>query len=613
MIKKIIAALLVIVTVTGCTKDPSLVSPTNQYSTGNYPGSLNDLNSILATCYSTLRDPNLFGFNLLPKVMANCTHTAYCNYNDNGGWAEMANTKLGIANSYSLGAWQGFYTGIKNCNTLLKGADFYAANYSKGTDGQTVDYIRGQAYFLRAFYYFELECLFGESYLTATGGGEKMGIPIFDKVPSGLDSTQKPRSSVKEVWDFIKKDLQQSATLLKGQHWAGNDIGRITEWAAKGLLGKAYVFTQDWTSAKTILLDVINNSGKSLMPYAKYRDAFIGIPANEFNEESLFELNIDYDSKGNYGVYGSAPNSTSINGLIWSPWVIGYDGTEASGNALGYGNENMHDKNVLRFGFNIGTYQLVNNPTYDAAYNPGKSGYMSSKWPKVIMDPAYKTQSLAVRTTKSADPRLFVNGLQPWVDSVIFLTSEGYRPVSKPNYFAGQAPVYAWSFRKYAPVFNSVNNVPGGQADGANLYLLRLADVYLLYAEACHQSSDDVNALEFVNKIKRRAYDYPVDVVSPVDYPSLSSPTSAANAGDPVLGNNPLYYERWAELFNEGHWWFDICRWHLGSSEASFYVTALAQGDNPMTFPDKTYSWPIPLAEINSNAKISGQQNPGYN
>lgn len=51
-----------------------------------------------------------------------------------------------------------------------------------------------------------------------------------------------------------------------------------------------------WANAKTTLLDVIQNSGKSLMPYDQYHDAFNGNPANEYNSESLFELNIDPDA-----------------------------------------------------------------------------------------------------------------------------------------------------------------------------------------------------------------------------------------------------------------------------------------------------------------------------
>jgi hypothetical protein len=140
--------------------------------------------------------------------------------------------------------------------------------------------------------------------------------------------------------------------------------------------------------------------------------------------------------------------------------------------------------------------------------------------------------------------------------------------------------------------------------------LLRLADVYLLYAEASINTADPVTGLEYINKVKRRAYGLPVDGPSAVDYASLTSATSAAAAGDAVLGNNPLYYERWAELFNEGQWWQDICRWHLGKSEAAFYVKNMAT--STLSFPDKSYAWPIPLLETNANAKISGQQNPGY-
>ena len=136
------------------------------------------------------------------------------------------------------------------------------------------------------------------------------------------------------------------------------------------------------------------------------------------------------------------------------------------------------------------------------------------------------------------------------------------------------------------------------------------ADGRPLYAETCINTSDPATGLEYLNKVKRRAYGYPVGQPSAVDYASLTSATSAATANDPVLGHNPLYYERWAELFNEGHWWTDVCRWHLGASEASFYVSNLAT--SALSFPDKSYAWPIPLQEINANAKIAGQQNPGY-
>jgi len=213
---------------------------------------------------------------------------------------------------------------------------------------------------------------------------------------------------------------------------------------------------------------------------------------------------------------------------------------------------------------------------------------------------------LQARANQTCDPRLFVNALQPWIDSVKF-DGEHWFPVSMPNFWANQAGRYGWSFRKYAPIFNNINNT--GPADAWNYYLIRLAEVYLLYAEAAKGSNDNTTALEYLNKTKRRAYGYPVNVTSPVDYTSLTGTTAAI--GDPVLGNNPLYYERFAELFNEGGWWFDVCRWRIGASEAAYYQTALNVSGN-LAWKDKTYSWPIPQAEFNSNPKIAGQQNQGY-
>lgn len=187
--------------------------------------------------------------------------------------------------------------------------------------------------------------------------------------------------------------------MLKGQVWTGNDIGRVTEWSAKALLGKAYVFTQDWANAKTTLLDVIQNSGRSLMPFAQYHDAFNGNSANEFNNESLFELNIDPDAKGGYGIYSGAANATSIDGLVWAPWSLGGDGTEAGAFPLGYGNEFLHDQNVLRFGYSIGSnYSLVNNPNYDPATEPKYNN------PEMIIDPVYKQKALQVRINQTVFP-----------------------------------------------------------------------------------------------------------------------------------------------------------------------------------------------------------------
>jgi hypothetical protein len=607
MYKKIFSFILILSIMNGCTKAPtSEVSPTNQYATGNYPASLDDVNSVLAAGYSNLRDQYLFGFDYLTKMMANLTHTSDGEY-PFGGFVDVNN--LDPNNGMAGGVWQALYAGVKNCNVSLAADDSYIANFAKAGDQHAVDLARGQALFLRAYYYFTLETLYGEDNIVNPSSTDTLGVPLFIGLPTSLASTQQPRSSIKAVWTQIESDLQQAATLLKGQVWTGNDVARVTEWSAKALLGKAYVFTKDWADAKTTLQDVIQSSGKTLMSYHDYRASFIGDPNYEFNSESIFELNIDPNNNGDYGVYGGPANATSINGLIWSPYALGTDGTEANSNPMGYGaNIGVHDVNVLRFGYKLGTYSLVNNPNYSSTIGPKYNN------PQKIMDPVYKAKALSARTDGTVDPRLYVNCVQPWLDSLNWDNSNpgNWYPVSRPSYIFGDANLateYGFGMRKYASLFNNIGNNP---LEGNNKYILRLADVYLLYAEASANSGDNATALEYINKVKRRAYNLPVDAPSSIDYTSLTSTTSAANAGDPVLGNNPLYYERWAELFNEGTWWFDVCRWHLGASEDALYVTARSLNGAPFVWTDKSYAWPIPTGEINSNPLVANQQNPNY-
>jgi len=49
--------------------------------------------------------------------------------------------------------------------------------------------------------------------------------------------------------------------------------------------------------------DVIKQREKLML--MQVHEAFCRTSANEFNEESLFELNVDQDSKGGYGVFSS--------------------------------------------------------------------------------------------------------------------------------------------------------------------------------------------------------------------------------------------------------------------------------------------------------------------
>ena len=143
-------------------------------------------------------------------------------------------------------------------------------------------------------------------------------------------------------------------------------------------------------------------------------------------------------------------------------------------------------------------------------------------------------------------------------------------------------------------------------AGGENMYFMRMADLYLIYAESLTKTSNNSLALEYINKVKRRAYGLPINTPSAFDYPSLTAPTSATPADH--LGNDPLKYERWAELFAEGQWWFDVRRWRIGAQEAAYFGSVKA---GPLVWADYKYALPIPEVEMNNNNKIQ-KQNDGY-
>ncbi|MGG9972207.1 RagB/SusD family nutrient uptake outer membrane protein [Ferruginibacter sp. SUN002] len=610
MIKKLIFILALGSTVAACRKAPENgYEPVDQLNTYNAPTTLTDLESFLVPGYSNFRKSfNLYGFNLLTKHFASLEHAATLDYKDDRDWNELIIHNVTTPNPYVSSLWAGLYTGVKNVNVFLDRADFYESHYAKTTEFDAINQLRGEAYFLRAYYYFQLECLFGESYMTPSSGGDKRGVPIFKKIALNLEEASQPRSTVKEVWDFIIDDLKQAASKLAGVNRAGATKGRVSEWAAKGLLGKAYVFTGQYDLAKPVLKDVIDNSGKSLMSFSKYSNAFNALPeSNEFNEESLFEINVERRTGGS-GIFssGTSPDDlTTSQGLIWGPMILGLDGYETGGGNIDMSRVNIfvNDKNLRRFGFTL--------PLFDTVQAPGFSGTSSRTNPQYIMKPSYRQQSLDVRADKSVDPRLYVCAQQPWVDSVNDKTGTFRVPVARAGGNIGNIyQQYGWSFKKYTTVDKSIYTY--NSCDGANYYLLRLADVYLLYAEALKNTGDEPTALEYVNKVHRRAYGQPINSPSSFDYTSWTAATKASTA-DVNLRNNPLAYERFAEFFAEGQWWYDVCRWRFGQSEQEYYVKALSDGTAIAAWEDKMYTYPIPSTELSSNKKITAaDQNPGY-
>ena len=180
---------------------------------------------------------------------------------------------------------------------------------------------------------------------------------------------------------------------------------------------------------------------------------------------------------------------------------------------MSYGNQYMHDRNLPRFGYTDAA-PLAEGHVLSETKPDGSLRYSLSE--------EYMDQQLAHRKKLGKwepgepDPRLFVCSLQPFVDSVQ-MTIDGvnaYRKVAQvefnkwwemdPNTGNDPETFYGWPVRKY-------NYLDGHLADatrnvaGYNIYFIRLPEIYLMYAYLL-KDSDPAAALEYVNKVKRRAY-----------------------------------------------------------------------------------------------------------
>lgn len=143
-------------------------------------------------------------------------------------------------------------------------------------DATVKNNIKGQAYFLRAFSYFDLVQYFGS-------------VPLHLKPATTLDETALPLSNVDDIYKQIIADAQQAATMLPDK--ASQEPGKVTSGSAKTLLGNVYIVLKRWSEAETVLKEV---TGYSLMSnYADIYDL-----ANKNNKESIFEIQFKQGTEG---------------------------------------------------------------------------------------------------------------------------------------------------------------------------------------------------------------------------------------------------------------------------------------------------------------------------
>jgi hypothetical protein len=161
--------------------------------------------------------------------------------------------------------WKLQYTGITQCNLVLDNIDAITMNATRR------DQIRGEALFLRSYYYFLLTQVFGD-------------VPLLIKV-TPPDELKVPKTPKATVLAQIEADCALAADLLPATV-AAADAGRATKGAALALAAKAYLYDKNWEKTLEFVGKVKALNVYNLMP--DYADNFRKSTQN--NAESVWEI-----------------------------------------------------------------------------------------------------------------------------------------------------------------------------------------------------------------------------------------------------------------------------------------------------------------------------------
>ena len=158
-------------------------------------------------------------------------------------------------------------------------------------DETVKNHAMGQAYFLRALYYF---------YLVNTWDN----IPLITQAAVGNNTEEfaAPNSNPTAIYEQIISDAREAKRLLPTSF--GDESGRATWGAATALLGKAYLYTQEWSLAAAEFKEVIDSGIYDLDP--DFANNFTENGDN--NIESVFE--VQHTSEIEIGWSSDEPNSS---------------------------------------------------------------------------------------------------------------------------------------------------------------------------------------------------------------------------------------------------------------------------------------------------------------
>ena len=390
-----------------------------------------------------------------------------------------------------------------------------------------IDVYRAEARFIRAYlYWMALDC-FGN--VPFTTENSPFGGTYF---PQQADRTKIYEYCVSELQDLISP----ASTLMPPRAL----YPRADKGSAAGLLARLYLNsevytgTPRWSEAKALCEDIFA-MGYSLCP--SYADLFRG------------------DNGSNPDAFGEFL------------WVIDYD----AGNTESYGGTS----------YILSASLASTDITDESRPNGQRNGWAGLRVPYEFVSQYYRVsgQNYETGEYEAADRRgeiFYIKGRKESMDGALY------------DFMSG------WSCLKF-------NNIPHDQTNQSYLPvsilksfsdvdfpMIRLAEIYLIYAEACMNLGQPGPALPYLQQLSARA--------------GVSAPTE--------ITPDFLAAERARELLWEAHRRTDLIRYGLYDTPA--YLWPYKGGDTfaGQPFPAYKRLFPIPPTELATNRQLV--QNPGY-
>lgn len=467
-----------------------------------------------------------------------------------GNWLYKDGSSSTSQSAHNHSLWPHSWYCIRKANDGLANLDKLV-----GTQEEK-DMIAGQLYFFRAWWHFELMSYFG-------------GLPYVDEVLDASGSLSLPRLSYQECADKAAADFRKAADLLPinwddtnvGKNTQGKNQLRITKIVALGYLGKNYLW-----AASPLMKNGAQLGGAQTY---NYDEAYAQKAAEAFGEllnlvesgQTQYAL-VNFDYSDIYNHEKTPGISTSYSDIFYTTrqnWLQP-GSTEAifRGPSPDANSSNWNTSKV--FGPKVGNIvshdNVIHQPTANYVNEYGMANGLPLDDPDSGFDKEYPF--------KNRDPRFYHDIV---FDGFKYLNGslEGKEHLRYCSLYTGgvmrsvaNASRTGYFIQKLVP--HTCNEADQTYAWGGNFHsylpYMRLADIYLMYAEACavlggasgKSSNFGKTAEEAINTIRDRVG---------------AGHVAASYVADPKKFMDEIRRERAVELCFEGFRFSDLQRWLL--------------------------------------------------